>query len=163
MLSGFGRSRKIASNRYVEYLSESDPANPCKDVVGSSLLGSDTFVKWIKSSFLSGAGNTHEIPELKQLKPRPSVELIVERVSYYFQTRVETILKCGSKCNQARDIAIYLSRELSGQTCQSLGEMFGHVSGAAITMRHKHIEKDLKKNRRLKQNLQKMREQIVET
>jgi hypothetical protein len=163
VLSGFGRSKRTMRKRYVEYLSESDPLNPGEDIVGSSILGSDGFVEWIKTSFLSSARGKLEIPELNQLVPRASVESIVACVSQHFQTPEETIFQRGSKCNLARDIAIYLARELSGHSCQALGQMFGHVSGAAITMRHKHVQGKLTSNRRLKRDLQKLRRQMTES
>lgn len=162
VLSGFGRSKKTSRKRYTEYLSESDPVNPCKGIVGSSLMGSDGFVEWVKAAFLSSARGMVEISELKQLMPRPSVELIVECVSQCFHAPAETIFQRGAKCNLARDVAIYLSRELSGQTCQALGQIFGRVSGAAITMRHKHIKQALTSSRRLKRDLQKLRKQIAD-
>jgi chromosomal replication initiation ATPase DnaA len=36
----------------------------------------------------------------------------------------------GRKKNHVRDIAIYLARDLSGETGKILGEYFGNISGA---------------------------------
>jgi len=42
--------------------------------------------------------------------------------------------------NKAREVAIYIARAMTGITCKDLGEYFGGVSGALITMMHNRIE-----------------------
>jgi len=160
VLGNFGRRKKIAQRKYLEYMSQSNPLDPSKDCMGSSLLGSDSFVEWIKTTFLSESQGAGEIPELKHLLPRPSVEKIVEHVGQYYNVSVGAIRKRSAKNNQARDIAIYMCRQLSGQTCQVLGEFFGKVSGAAITMRTKHMEEDILKSRKIERDLAKLEKQV---
>ena len=43
----------------------------------------------------------------------------------------EKILK-----NKAREVAIFIARDMTGITCKDLGEYFCGVSGALITMMH---------------------------
>ena len=45
----------------------------------------------------------------------------------------------GPERNLARDMAIYLARDLTGESAQRLGTYFGAISGAGITMRYKHM------------------------
>jgi hypothetical protein len=161
ILSGFGKTPRTARNRYKAYLMESDLENPSVDMVGSCLLGSTAFVDWAKTTFLAGQKNNKEIPELKRIKPCPSVETIIELVSNYYQVLPEVILKRGGKCNQVRDIAIYLSRQLSGCSGQELGQLFGGITGAAITMRCKAVTENRSKNRKLKRDLDKLQKQIM--
>ncbi len=52
--------------------------------------------------------------------------------------------KKGKKRNVARDVAIYLSREMTGESCVTLGHYFGGISGAGITVRYNHITKKIK-------------------
>jgi len=162
VLGNFGRRKTSAQRKYLEYMSQSYPSDPSRDCIGSSVLGSDSFVEWIKTTFLSESKGANEIPELKNLLPRPSVEKIVEHVGQYFGVPVQAILKRSAKNNQARDIAIYLSRQLRGHTGQALGEFFGKVSGAAITMRTKQMEKNILKNRKLKRDLTRLQKRIME-
>jgi hypothetical protein len=142
-------------------MSQSNLLDPSKDCMGSSLLGSDSFVEWIKTTFLSESQGAGEIPELRHLLPRPSVEEIVEHVGQYYKVPVGTIRKRSAKNNQARDIAIYLCRRLSGQTCRVLGEFFGKVSGAAITMRAKHVDEGILKSRKIERDLAKLEKQVM--
>ncbi|MBW1708009.1 MAG: hypothetical protein JRJ86_23095 [Deltaproteobacteria bacterium] len=39
----------------------------------------------------------------------------------------------------ARDMAIYLARDLTGESAQSLGACSGGISSAGITMRYKRM------------------------
>ena len=75
-------------------------------------------------------------------------------------TRTE-ILEKGRKGNPDRDIAVYLARDLTGESTQSLGTCFGGISGAGITMRYKHISREAAQSRRLEAGLEKLRNLIV--
>ena len=63
--------------------------------------------------------------------------------------------------NKAREVAIYIARDMTGITCKDLGEYFGGVSGALITMMHNRIADELKKNKRLKGRINNIRKQIL--
>jgi len=145
ILAGFGRSRKVARKSYASYLSETDQANPFDNVVGGALLGSKNFIEWVGSTFLSAKKKDREVPQLRELKPRPEVEMIVEKVANHFKVTAESILTSGRKRNVERDVAIYLSRELSGLSGQALGQRFG-ISGAGITMRYNRIARCAKRS-----------------
>jgi REP element-mobilizing transposase RayT len=157
ILAGFGRTGTIARRRYAAYLLEPEATNPCDDAVGGSLLGSKSFIQWVKDTFLSARRRDQEIPDLKRLTPRPPVEAIVRAVAERLRVSPEQILRRGRKRNRARDITIYLSRELSGLSCQELGRRFGGLSGAAITMRHKLVLRQMAKDRRLTEDISQVR------
>ena len=56
----------------------------------------------------------------------------------------------GRKNNKPRGIAAYLARDLSGATCGKLGDFFGGVSGAAITVRYNKVAEQVAEDKRLK-------------
>ena len=60
-----------------------------------------------------------EIPQLRHLKPLITKENVVEAMSKEFGCSCESILKNGSKKNTARDMAIYLARDVTGESCKS--------------------------------------------
>ena len=62
--------------------------------------------------------------------------------------------------NNAREVSIYIARDMTGITCKDLGEYFGGVSGALITMMHNRIADELKKNKRLKGRINNIRNKI---
>ena len=63
--------------------------------------------------------------------------------------------------NKAREVTIYITRDMTGITCKDLGEYFGGVSGALITMMHNRIADELKNNKRLKGRIDKIRNEIL--
>ena len=67
----------------------------------------------------------------------------------------EKILK-----NKAREVSIYIARDTTGINCKDLGEYFGGVSGALITIMHNRIADESKKNKRLKGRINNVRNQI---
>ena len=71
------------------------------------------------------------------------------------------ILRKGAKKNTARDVAIYLARELSGESGVDLGKYFGNICGGAITGRYNHISEQISRNRRLKGRVNWVNNRIV--
>jgi len=85
------------------------------------------------------------IPTVLQAKPRLN----------------EAILKKGRKKNMARDVAICLARELTKERGKNLGEYFGSIAGAGITVRCNYMERKLEKNRQFKPRLNRLRKSII--
>jgi hypothetical protein len=73
----------------------------------------------------------------------------------------EKIREKGRKNNKARSLAIYLVRDLSGATCSALGDYFGGVSGAAITVRYNKIAEEMAEDKRLKRKVGKIKARII--
>ena len=81
---------------------------------------------------------------------KASLETIVKDICNEVGCSEEQIRQKGRKKNQARELAIYLARNLSGTSCKSLGEYFCGVSGAAITMRYNQFAKEMERNETLR-------------
>ena len=135
--------------------------NPDKGVVGGLILGGANFVNWVKDSFLSDRSGNKEIPQLSELKPRVTLQSLVQGVCDEFGCEIDQILRKGLKKNLARDIAIYLAREITDISGVNLGSFFGGISGAGITVRYNHIAKQLYRNRRLKGRINKIKKRII--
>lgn len=135
--------------------------NPAKDITGGFILGGVEFVNWIKESFLTNRREKKEIPQLRQLKPRQSPAAIMEAVCQEFNCQAEQILRKGAKKNTECDVAIYLARELSGESGADLGKYFGNICGAAATVRYKQISEQISRNRRLKGRVNRVKNKIV--
>jgi hypothetical protein len=153
LLSTFGRKKKKAINNYKAYIEGIDIKtlkDPEEDIIGGFILGYIDFVNWVKDTFLLARNDEKEIPQLKRLKPTISLKSILQTVSNEFGCSKEKILEKGRKNNKARSLAIYLARDLSGITCIELGDYFGGVSGAAITVRYDKIAEEMAGDKRLK-------------
>ncbi|MDY6986865.1 MAG: transposase [Thermodesulfobacteriota bacterium] len=164
LLSLFGKSRKRACTAYRKFVEGVDPnrvEDPEKGVVGGFILGSAPFVKWVKKRYLPSRSGEKEIPQLRGLKPRVTPDDVVAVVSEEFGCDTERIVEKGRKGNTARDVAIYLARDLTGVSGVSLGDYFGHISGAGVTVRYTHVAKALSGNRRLKGRVNRIKKRIT--
>ena len=127
LLSLFGQSRRSAAKKHRDFVEKIDIANlenPAKDITGGFILGGVEFVNWVKESFLSNRRGKEDIPQLRQLKPRKTPDAIVKAVCQEFNCQADQILRKGAKKNTARDVAIYLARELSGESGVDLRKYF---------------------------------------
>ena len=163
ILGGFSHTQKAAQRRYAAYLAEANVSNPFDETVAGCVLGSKPFLQWVEDTFLSARQADPEIPDLKRIKAGPSVEAIVRAVAEGQQVSSEQILARGRKRNHARDIAIYLCRELSGLSCRELGQRFDAVSGAAITMRHDYVGRQMCRDRPLMEAIARIRGRIADS
>jgi hypothetical protein len=163
LLSLFDQSRKKATERYrefVESVQNQKIENPSKDIVSGAILGGSEFVNWIKRNFLSKYPDIKEKPQLKSLKPGLSAEELMPAICKEFAYTREAILRKGKKGNLARDVAIYLSREMTGENGVALGRYCG-ISGAGVTVRHRIIAEKIKKDRKLSRQIKRARKKII--
>jgi REP element-mobilizing transposase RayT len=164
LLSQFGRKRKEAIANYKDFVETVDAKrseNPDKELTAGFILGAPDFISWVKESFLSNRTADKEIPQLRQLKPAIKIEMIVEAVRVEFNRDEAFLLNKGRKRNIARDTAIYLARDLTGESGKALGEYFGKISGAGITRRYNHMLKRIDTNRKLRKLVNRLRGKIV--
>ena len=164
LLSLFGKKRKSAARNYqtfVETVDSTQLENPAKELTAGFILGGAEFVDWVKETFLAARSKDREIPQLTVLKPRLTPNEVVAAVCNEFNWDRHLILQKGRKKNLARDVAIYLCRDLTGESGVELGRYFGNISGAGITVRHNHISKEIQNNRRLKGKINRLKKRII--
>ncbi|MBW1859102.1 MAG: transposase [Deltaproteobacteria bacterium] len=164
LLSLFGKKRKeafTAYRRFVEGVEPTQVDNPADDVVGGFILGSVEFVNWVKNTYLSKRPEEKEIPQLRELRPRLTADDVVTAVCEEFNCDTDMIVQKGRKGNTARDAAIYLARDLTGLSGVKLGDYFGNISGAGVTVRYGHVAKAISRNRRLRGKINRIKKRII--
>jgi putative transposase len=164
LLSQFGKREKAAERNYkdfVEGVKVDEIENPAKELIGGFILGNQVFANWVKRTFLIDRLNDREVPQLRRIGAKIDPETVVEHVAREFGWSREGILKKGKKRNTARDVAIYLSRKITGEGCRNLGEFFNGISGAGITGRYNRISDELRKDKRLRTKIDKISKQII--
>ena len=164
LISQFGRKRKEAVKNYMDFVEKVDAnelENPSKDLSGGFILGKPDFVTWVKKTFLSNRSDENEIPQLRELKPKTNIDKIVEAVCFEFKCDIKSILLKGRKRNVARDVAIYLAKTLTGETGKKLGEYFGDVSGAAITLRYNYLLNKIENNKQFRMRIKRLKNKII--
>lgn len=163
MLPLFGGNQNKAKESYrdfVESVQNEKVDNPSRDIVSGAILGGAEFVNWIKRNFLSKDPYLKEQPQLKRLQPRLTPDDLMPAICHEYACTREAILRKGKKRNFARDVAIYLSREMTGESGVELGRHFG-LSGAGITVRHGFVSGDIVKDVSLKSKVDRIRKKII--
>lgn len=164
LLSQFGKNRKAARRRYEQFVESVDldsVDNLSSKVVSGLILGDNGFVNWIKTSFLSEKSPTPDIPQLRELTPKCSLDRIVEAVANEFGINKAQILAKGRKRNIARNVAIYCSKVCSGKSGVEIARHFGLRSGSAVTMRYKIALTNIEAQRELQQKVIAAKERIM--
>lgn len=164
LLSNFATSKEEAKRKYKDFVEGADIKtleNPNRQLTAGFILGDPDFVNWVKETFLSGRKDEKEIPQLKRLKPKVPLETVLKAVCEEFNCGEEQLITKGRKKNKAREVAIYLAREVSGMSGKDLGDRFGGVSGALITIMYNRIVAESAQNRRLKRRIEKTKKRIL--
>ena len=110
-------SREAAYRRFVEQGLARAPANPFQSAAHGWLLGSETFIEWMRS-LLSEPRNQDEVPAARQLASLDAAIVLAEVARYYgvdqdcFQVRRSGLL--------GRDLAAWLVRHHSSATLREL-------------------------------------------
>jgi hypothetical protein len=159
LLGQFGSNRKERWRNYQHFVENAEGTaaeNIGLQPVGGFLLGKDDFVDWVKAQFLTGKKDDKEIPQLKELKPRASVDNIIQKVAREFECSIDSITVRGRKNNKAREVAIHIAKNMAGISCSRLGKHFGDISGAAISMMSKRIEKEREQDEKLNRLIHKI-------
>jgi hypothetical protein len=152
LLAGFGEKQNEAKRNYrkfVEGVAADSLINPDKLALGGCILGGAGFVARIQDEFLCKSRQGKDVPQLKKLKPRIPLDTFVAVVASETGCAHDVIKASGRKRNQAREVAIYLARGEGGRSGVELGEFFGGVSGAAITMCCRRFSSALAENEEL--------------
>jgi len=130
-----GRTFRAARRAYQQFLAEGvarPPESPLRRAVAGTLLGSAGFVERMRA-WLSGRLPDRDVPAARALRPTLRVEEVEAAVSSVFGVPVETLRERGRWRNDARAVAVYLCRRLTGAPGVELGRRFGGVGGAAMT------------------------------
>jgi putative transposase len=116
-----------------------------------SLLGSEEFVDWVKASF-QNLRSHREVPASRLLAP--GLEAIQSAVCAGYGIDLNELLSSRrGMSNDARNVAIYLARRLSGQTLATIGDAFGleHYSSVSsvVSRMKRRIAKDTSMRRKV--------------
>ncbi|MEA2014884.1 MAG: transposase [Thermodesulfobacteriota bacterium] len=164
LLSYFETTTRKAMNRYrrfVEEINEPFMEEPTTQAVAGSVLGNESFITWIQETFLKGRTDDREIPQVKALRPNIPIATVIRTVAEACGCEEITITEKGRKSNRAREYAIYLSRDLCGLTNALLGQQFGGISGAAVTLTCNKVIRSLQEDIPMRIRLEEIRRQIL--
>lgn len=132
--------------------------NPFKDIEAGIILGGKRFKAMIMK-FLGKIKVHDELPQIKRLAERVSIDRVIKTCCSFYEKKADDLIKRG-KDKRERQIAIYLSKILSGKKNVQVGSFFG-IKGPAVSGAIKAIERRLDKERKLNKELESLKERLI--
>jgi chromosomal replication initiation ATPase DnaA len=132
--------------------------NPFKDLEAGIMLGAKRFKEKV-ARVLGKKKEDGELPQLKKLRDIVPIERIVSVCITYYKTTEENLIR-RSRGKPERQVAIYLSKVLSAKRNNEVGDYFG-INGQSVSGVIKAIEESREKDRRLRRNLDILKEQVL--
>lgn len=125
ILGYFGKSKLDAGKKYgvfVEELIGKEYDSPLQGAIATAVLGSPGFVESVMETRVGKRELSRDLPALRQLTIRPTLEAII--------TAVHTVFHSDKK--MARQAGMYLCHRYSGELLREVSKLF-KVSESAIT------------------------------
>lgn len=144
ILGYFDKSPPTAQEKYCRFVNEligKEHESPLQQMLAATLLGTPEFVAAIQEQHLDCKSPDRNLPALKQLKGKPTIDQIMEITG--------RIIKEDEKLSAK--VAIYLCHRYSGVKLKEIGSRFG-VKESAISQSSKRLSVELGKDKKL-QNL----------
>ena len=148
VLGYFGEKESIAQKRYKNYVNAlvgQEYDSPLKDVVSSTLLGNADFISYIKETFLSDGEPDKDLPALKELAPKASVEDILDAVEG----------SLGNDAKLARSVKMYLCQKYTAEKLKVLGKHFG-IGESGVSQASRRVSQWMGKDKKLRREIEKL-------
>ena len=145
ILGYFGKKVSTAQKGYKEFvraLIYKIYANPLDDVVSSTLLGRPDFIAFIKNQFLSGKKPDKELPALKELVKKLTMQDILDEVESAF-TEEEVF---------TRNIKMYFCHKYTGEKLSDIGKQFG-IGQSGVSQTYRRVTEKIKADKVLKKKI----------
>jgi putative transposase len=158
MLGRAKNSRSVAYRRLMSRPNSDELKVLFSGAKTPSVLGSPEFVAWAKEQF-QNLGGGEEIPASRQVEP--GLDVIRSAVCSAYETDPSELLwSQRGLTNEPRNVAIYLSRRLSGETLSKIGEAFGLDNYSSVSSTVTRVERAMKVNRRLTGRVKKLEREL---
>jgi len=160
-LKMFSKNKVECKKKYLEFVLKKTPEEINRIFGGKkwpAIIGSDDFINRTKKNFFNKKRHM-EVPESKLLAP--DIEKIKTAVCKEYKLKEEELhhSKRGSR-NEARDTAIYLSRQLRGSKLTEIGKEFGISNYSTVSTIIERIKIRMSKERTLNKRVVRMIENL---
>jgi len=119
-----------------------------------AVLGSADFVQRIKNKFFAEKTNS-EVPQSRELAPEP-YQIILAVCDRYGIDEKELLVSKRGVFNEPRNMAIYLTRRLRGDSLKTLGQQFQIKKYSSVSSVIERMKAALANNKRLQNNLEQL-------
>jgi hypothetical protein len=165
ILAEHGKTVRTAAKAYAAFLEEGMTERPRSPLVGAAagvILGSAGFVEEIRS-MLSKERPFKDVPASRGLQRTLRLGDIERCVCQACDVRRESLRLRGRHGNLPRRLALYLARTLTGTSLAELGSHFGGVTGQAVSLEVKRVERQRKADPRLNRRLRRLEARLTRT
>ena len=152
ILGYFGKRVSTAQKAYQKFVNAiayQEYDSPLEEVVGSTLLGSADFIAFIKENFLSAKKPDKDLPALKELVKKPSIQDIFEEVESVFTKDKLT----------ARNVKMYLCQRYTDKKLMEIGLHFG-IGESGVSQACRRVAQKIEKDKQLKKKIVRLEKQI---
>lgn len=152
ILGYFGQKLSTAQKGYQEFVNalvRQEYDSPLDEVVSSTLLGSADFIAFIKDNFLSAKKPDRELPALKELVKKNSIQDIFEKVELVFNK--DKVM--------ARNVKMYLCQRYTGKKLKDIGLHFG-IGESGVSQACRRVAQKVEKDKKLKKKIVRLEKQI---
>ena len=163
-LSLFSKDYAESIRLYKQFITQDIPDEINKILSRGKLppvLGSRNFIEKVKGLFFSDKSH-EEIPEAKILAPDP--EKILEAVGTFYKVGMDNLVRSKrGYFNEPRNVAIYLTRRLRGDTLKVAGEPFGITKNSTVSSSIDRVKKEMKRDKAVSLRVEKLIEILSNT
>jgi hypothetical protein len=155
-----GRDPETAYRRYVEQGLTAPPENPFRDAVQGWLLGSLDFVEKIRARV--GRADRHdEVPAVRRLSALDLVRVQAAVAAHYGVDPQTFRNRRGESIS--RDVAAWLSRQLTSCTLRELAPMFGLGHADSVRNLTRRVDRALPDSSKLRKDVAAIRQELLKT
>ena len=148
ILGYFGDKVSIAQKGYHSFVSamvNKKYDSPLDEVVSSTLLGSPGFIAFIKDRFLSGKKPDKNLPALKELVEKASMQDVFDEV--------ESVL--GKQPALARNVKMFLCQRYTGEKLKDIGTHFG-IGESGVSQASRRVNDKIRKEKKFRRKIRKV-------
>jgi putative transposase len=155
ILNQISTEERRAQRGYKKYVKEGagqKMEHPLEKVVGSTVLGSEGFIEWVRARWIEKKEISRDIPALRRLARWPDLSTILKQTEKVF----------GSGTAGSRRVALYLSHRLSGVSLREIGKFFGGIGPSAVTQNTRRLGDRLAEDRGLSKRVDRLMKALSE-
>lgn len=152
ILGYFGKKISSAQKGYQQFVNalvHQKYGSPLDQVVSSTLLGSADYIAFIKDKILSAKKPDKELPALKELVKKPTLQDIFKEVELVF-TKNKVL---------ARNVKMYLCQRYSGEKLKEIGRRFD-IGESGVSQASRRIAQKIETDRKLKKMIVQLERKI---
>ena len=153
ILGYFGKKLSDSQKNYRDYVNvfiNQGYESPLRDVVSSTILGGQEFIGFIKDKYLTDQKGNKELPALKVLRKR----ITIEDISREVDKKVKDDIKLSRK------IKMYLGRRHTGERLDDIGEYFG-IGGSGVCKAWRQLSDQIEKDKGLRKTIKKLEDNLA--